>query len=143
MDELLVRYLHFIGIISLASGLVVEQFLISKKVSIAEMKKIANADALCGVASLLILCSGLLLWLVVGKPADFYSGSWVFQTKLILFLSIIILAIRPALFFIKNRNSQSSPIKIPQTTILLVRLELVIFFGMPLLTVFMAKGYGI
>jgi putative membrane protein len=143
MDELLVRYLHFIGIISLASGLVVEQFLISKEVSVTEMKKLAAADAMCGMGSLLILISGSLLWLAVGKPAVFYSGNWVFYTKLTIFLGIIVLAIYPAVFFIKNRNSKATVITIPHSIIILIRLELVLLFIIPLFAVFMARGYGI
>lgn len=143
MDEILVRYLHFLGIISLASGLVVEQFLISRQVSIKEMKKIAAADAMCGISAILILITGTLLWFVVGKPAGFYSGNWLFHTKLFIFLGIILLAIYPALFFIRNRNSQSSIINIPQSVIILVRIELLLLLTVPLFAVLMARGYGI
>lgn len=143
MDEILVRYLHFLGILSLASGLVVEQFLISKVVSINEMRKIAAADAICGMAALLILISGVLLWFAVGKPAEFYSGNWLFYTKLTIFLGIMILASYPAIFFIRNRNSKLNVINVPQLVIILIRLELVLLFTVPLFAVLMAKGYGV
>jgi len=143
MSEMLIRYLHFFGIIFLASGLVVEHFLISKEVSVNEMKKLATADAMCGMGALLILISGTLLWFAVGKPAEFYSGNWVFHTKLTIFLGIIILAIYPAVFFIRNRNSKLSVINVPQSVIVLIRIELVLLLTVPLLAVFMARGYGI
>jgi len=143
MDEILVRYLHFFGIISLTAGLVVEQFLISNEVSVNTMNKITVADAICGMGALLIIISGMLLWFVVGKPAEFYSGNWVFYTKLTIFLTIIILASYPALFFIRARNSQLSVINVPQLVITLIRIEAVLLFTVPLFAVFMAKGYGI
>ena len=142
MEELLIRYLHFLAILSLASGLMVEQFLISKKVSSTEMNKIASADALCGVAVLLIIVTGTLLWFFYGKPAEFYSENRVFYIKLIVFAVLIVLAIYPATFFIRNRNSHSNSITIPQNVIFLIKAELVLLITMPLLAVFMARGYG-
>ncbi len=143
MDEMLVRYIHFLGIISLAAGLVTEQFLVSKEVSANQMRKIATADAICGIGTLLILVSGILLWFAVGKPAEFYSGNWVFYTKLTIFLGIIVLAIYPAVFFIKNRNSELTVINVPRSVIILIRVELALLFTVPLLAVFMAKGFGL
>lgn len=143
MEELIIRYLHFLGILSLASGLVVEQFLISREVSSSEMNKIASADALCGMGVLLIFVTGALLWFSFGKPAEFYSGNWVFHTKLTIFFVIILFAIYPAIFFIRNRNSQLTVITIPQYVIFLIRAELVLLFTVPLLAVFMARGYGL
>lgn len=141
--ELLIRYSHFLGIILLAAGLMVEQFLIGQEVSAEVIRKLANADALCGFSVLLILISGPLLWFEFGKPASFYSGSWVFHLKLTLVLVIILMAVIPAIFFARNRNTGQTSIQIPMLVIRLVRLEMLLLLFVPLLAVFMARGYGL
>ena len=143
MDDTLIRYLHFLGIIVFSSGLAVELFLLSKEVTSAQMRKIATADAMCGVSFILVIVTGLLLWFVVGKPSEFYSENNVFYLKMSVLFGIIVLAISPAIFFSRNRNSALSVISIPQRIIFQVRAEVVLLVFMPLLAVLMAKGYGL
>ncbi len=142
MDDILIRYLHFLGIIIFSSGLVVELFLLSQEVSSEKMRKIAAADAMCGMSFILVIITGLLLWFVVGKPSEFYSENKVFYLKMLVLFGIVVLAISPAIFFSRNRNSDLSVIRIPQRIILQVRVEVVLLMLMPLLAVLMAKGYG-
>lgn len=139
--ELLIRYVHFIGFILLASGLVVEQFLIAKEVPAKHMRKLATADTMCGLGIVLILVTGTLLWFAVGKSAEFYSGNWVFHLKLTAVFSIVLLAVYPALYFSKNRNNEIAVIVISQRIINCVRLEMALLLLVPLLAVFMARGY--
>lgn len=141
--ELLIRYGHFLGVFLLAAGLMAEQFLISREVSADTMRKLANADALCGVSVLLILVSGPLLWFLVGKPASFYSGNWVFHLKLTMVLVLLLMAVVPAIFFARNRSVNQAVIQVPSVVIRLVRLELLLLLVVPLLAVFMARGYGL
>lgn len=67
----------------------------------------------------------------------------VFHTKLILFVAVVVLAIYPAIFFSRGLNTKSLTIKIPQTIIWVIRAELTILATIPLLAIFMARGYGI
>lgn len=142
LTELLIRYVHFIGFILLASGLVVERFLIAKEIPASQMRKLAAADTMCGLGIVLIIVTGALLWFVVGKPAEFYSGNWLFHLKLTVVFSIILLAIYPAIYFSRNRNSSAAVIVIPQRIINFVRIEMGLLLLVPLLAVFMARGFG-
>jgi putative membrane protein len=142
VEDALIRYLHFLGILVFVGGLVVELFLLSDEVSAKDMRKIASADAMCGMSFLLILISGLLLWLVVGKPAEFYSDNIVFHIKLLLVTLTLLLAISPALFFIRARNSKAAKVSVPARIMMQVRAEVVLLLFVPLMAVLMATGYG-
>ncbi len=143
MEESLVRSFHFIGIFGLFAALVSEHLLIKPEMSKVEMKKLAVVDAIYGISAIIILVAGLLLWFVVGKPAEFYSQNPVFHVKLTLFVLIAALSIYPTVFFIKNRNSQASVIKVPGKIITLVRVQLLLVLAIPFLAAAMARGIGL
>ena len=143
MEEVLVRYVHLLGIILFSSGLFVELYLLSEKVSAEQMKKLVVADRMCGVSIIIVLISGLLLWFFVGKPSVFYSGNWVFYVKLSVLFVIFLLAIYPAIFFIRNQSNDKREIEIPKRVISLIRTEVALLIIMSFLAVVMARGYGI
>ncbi|MCF2946859.1 DUF2214 family protein [Paraglaciecola aquimarina] len=146
MEDILVRYLHFIGIIVLAGTLVAEHMLLVGQVSIEQMKKIARIDMVYGVSALVVLAAGLTLWFWVGKPTEFYTKNGVFHTKVTLFVVMGLLSIYPTVFINKSINKASRPeeslITIPKRVINIIRAELACLVLIPLLAVFMAKGYG-
>jgi len=142
MEDIVVRYLHFIGIISLASMLVCQNFFLSKQLSGGQLRKLAVIDAFYGISAIVILLTGLSLWLWVGKPSDFYTKNMVFHIKFSLFLFVALLSIMPTIFFVKNRKSAESEVLVPTKVILLKRLELVALVFIPLLAVLMAQGVG-
>lgn len=143
MSDILVRYAHFIGIIILAGTLVSEHMLLTGQVSIAQMKKIARIDMVYGVSALVVLLAGLTLWLGVGKPAEFYTPNPVIHTKITLFVIMALLSIGPSLFIFKASRSSEQYITIPKKVINAIRVELTCLVLMPLMAVFMAKGYGL
>jgi putative membrane protein len=143
MQETLVRSLHFIGIFGLFAALVSEHLLIKPEMSKTEMKKLAVMDAIYGVSAITILVAGLLLWFVVGKPAEFYSQNPVFHVKLTLFVLIAVLSIYPTVFFIKNRNPQMAITKVPSKIIILIRIQLLLVLLIPFLATTMARGIGL
>lgn len=142
MEDVIVRYLHFLGVFSFASMLACQNIFLSKQLSGSQLRKLAIIDAAYGVSALVILMSGLSLWFLVGKPSDFYTPNSVFHMKFGLFLFVALLSIRPTIFFIKNRNSPEGEQVIPAKVILLKRLELLVLFFIPLLAVLMARGVG-
>ncbi|MBU2713547.1 DUF2214 family protein [Zooshikella harenae] len=142
MVEIIVRYVHFIGIIGLGATLVAEHLLISTELSAQQIKKIARIDAVYGISALVTLIAGLLLWFVVGKPADYYLKNWIFHTKISLFILIVILSIYPTIFFIKNRNSTLSKISVSKAIPIILRVELTLFLLLPFLALMVARGYG-
>ena len=142
MEELVIRYIHFVGIMGGTATLISEHLLLPAKVSLKQFKRVVVIDAFYGIFAVVVLVTGLLLWLSVGKPADFYTKNWLFHTKLVLFVVITLLSIYPTVFFLKNRNSAEEIIEVPKLVIMLIRAEILLLFAIPLLAVFMARGYG-
>ena len=142
MTEVLVRYIHFIGIIGLSSALVSEHLLLSKVMTKAQIKRIAIVDGIYGLSAMVTLIAGLLLWFVVGKPANFYTSNGLFHGKITLFLIMAVLSIFPTVFFMKNRKTDAEEIEIPKKIVMIIRIELVALLIMPLMASMMAKGFG-
>lgn len=143
MQEILVRYLHFLGIIMLASSLVAEHLLLSIDTSLNKFRRLAIIDSIYGVSALLVFFAGGLLAFVVGKPSAFYTHNWIFTLKVSLFLTIGLLSIYPTIFFIRNRKKLISEVVVPRSLVMCIRLELAILVCIPLLAALMAKGVGL
>ena len=143
MSEVLVRYMHFLGIISLGSALVSQHILLNIPADAKKLKRLAIVDAWFGISALVVLTAGLLLWFVVGKPADFYSQNWIFHLKVTVFFLIGLLSIYPTLFFVRNRNKDAFSVAIPKSVIIVNRIELTLLVAMPLFATLMAHGYGL
>jgi putative membrane protein len=144
-EVVLTRYVHFIAVFAIVGAIFSQQFLISKSMTRAEIKRIAKIDVIYGLGALLVLAAGLTLWLWVGKPAAIYSRNWLFHSKLTLFLTLGILSIYPSIFFMKNRKGQDldTKIDVPFTVILLLRLELILILIIPALASFASLGFGV
>lgn len=141
MDEIFVRYIHFLSIMALSASLVAEHMALSKEVTDQQLKKAVKINAFYGVCMLLIFITGLLLWFSVGKSAEYYNSNWLFHTKLTIFIWLALLSIHPTVFLLKNKNTTQKIIKIPKSVLVLVRFELVLLGVIPLLAVLIANGY--
>lgn len=143
--EILLRYVHFISIFAIVGVLVSEHLLLKKSMTRAEIGRLARIDAVYGFAAMSLLAAGLTLWFGgVGKPASFYSGNWIFHTKLAAFLAVGLLSIYPTIFFIRNRKGDpAETITIPPSIFWLLRFELLLVSIIPLLAGLMAKGIGL
>lgn len=140
MDELVIRYLHFIGIMMLFSMLVAENIIMLKQLTNEAIKKLAIIDGLYGFGAVLTLAAGLLLWLYVGKPKEFYTANMLFHIKLGLFVLVALFSIVPTVFLLKNLKSSS--VIVPSYIIVIKRIELLIILLMPFLAVLIARGIG-
>jgi len=140
MTEIFFRYLHFIGIMGLASTLVMQHLVISTEVTQKELKKMIFLDIIYAICVLITLVAGLTLWLSVGKDASFYSTNWVFHVKLTLFIIMALLSIYPTVFFKKSKKLAEATVKMPKMIIMLIRMQLLLVFIIPLLGVLIAKG---
>lgn len=143
--EILLRYIHFVSIFAIVGTLVSEHLLLKKQLTRAEIGRIARIDAVYGVAALTLIAAGLTLWLGgVGKPSEWYTKNWIFHTKLTCFLTIGLLSIYPTVFFIKNRKGNPDEVvAIPPKLFVMLRLELLLLFVIPLLAGLMARGIGL
>lgn len=142
--EILLRYLHFVSIFTIAGVLVSEHLLLKKALTRAEIGRLARIDAVYGLAALTLLGVGFTLWLGgFGKPAAYYSQNWIFHLKLGLFLMIGILSIYPTVFFIRNRKGDGGEmVTVPASISWMLRLELILLALIPLLAGLMARGIG-
>ncbi|PCK32847.1 DUF2214 family protein [Pseudoalteromonas piscicida] len=143
MEEIVVRYIHFIGILFLASTLAIENVLLSKSMSNQGIKRLAVIDGLYGVSALVTLGAGLTLWLVVGKPSEFYTKNPIFHAKVGLFLLVGLLSIIPTVFLLKHRNTTAANLSVPQRIIVIKRVEMLLLLVLPLLATLIARGYGL
>jgi putative membrane protein len=142
--EIFIRYIHFIGLFTVVSTLVSEHLLLKKELSRNEISRLARIDAVYGLAALVVLGAGLTLWFGgIGKPSMYYSQNWIFHLKITLFAIVGLLSIYPTRFFIKNRKGNpAETIKIPSAVVIVLRIELLLLFMIPLLAALMARGIG-
>lgn len=141
MEEIIARYIHFIGIIVLASTLVAEHVLLKGELDTAQLRRVSIIDAAYGIAALVVLSSGLTLWLWLGKPAGFYTDNPVFLAKLGSFILMGLVSIRPTVFLLRSRGG--ARVTVPKPVINHIRIELSLLVLIPLLAVLMAKGVGL
>lgn len=140
MTEIIFRYIHFIGIMSVAATLVMQHLIIAPEVTKKELKKIAFLDVIYWISVILTIVAGLVLLLGVGKDLSFYTTNKDFHIKLTLFLVVILLAIYPTQFLRKNKKSSEELIKMPKVIIMLVRMQLLLVFITPFFGVLIARG---
>lgn len=142
--EIILRYLHFVSIFTIAGVLISEHFLLKKTLTRAEIARLARIDAFYGLAAMTLLAVGLTLWLGgFGKPSVYYTMNWVFHTKLTLFLTIGLLSIYPTVFFIRHRKGNPGEVvSVPGAIFWMLRLELLLLALIPLFAGLMARGIG-
>lgn len=143
--EWLIRYLHFIGLLTMAGTLAAEWLLVGNSLTRREVGKLARIDLVYGLASLLAVGAGLTLWLsdTIGKPAEFYSKNPLFMTKLTLVVLVGLLSLPPTIFFLRNRKGeQDQKIPVPAYIRRLIQAEVLLFIAVPLLATLMARGVG-
>jgi len=141
-----IKYIHFISIFIVVSAVVAEYLLLKAKMTRAELKRLSIIDGFYGVASIIVVGAGLYLWLGgIGKPAEFYTNNHIFLTKVGLFILVGLLSLYPTIFFLKNRkgDDETTLIEVPKSIKMVIRIELLILFLMPLLATLMANGVGL
>lgn len=138
---LVIRYLHFAGILVFSATLFAELLLVKPELSRKELSRLAGVDGAFGLSALLVMGAGLLMWFSFGKPADFYSTNPVFIAKLILFGIVGSLSVLPTVYYIKNRKGDPSEmVKSPVWLKPIILAELITLLFIPLLAVLMAAG---
>jgi putative membrane protein len=142
-SELILRAGHFIGIMLLFASLLSAHILTRPELPRREIRRIAVLDLICGLAALLVLAMGLLLWFAVGKGAGFYSHNGLFHGKLTVFVIVGLLAIRPTLFWRRQRRGPADDlVAVPAAIRVLQSLQLLLILLLPVLGVLVARGIG-
>ncbi len=145
--DILIPYLHYIGIMILMGALLAEYFIVKQDISAAQIKSLANIDLVYGTAAVLVIVSGLLRWFVFdSKGAAYFNANPLFHIKLSLFVVIVILSLFPTMKFHKwlkqvmrgELNGLSS--KEMRKTLLFIRIELLLLALIPVLAVMVELG---
>ena len=142
MEESLIRYIHFIGIIILSSALVAEHLLYKKEMGREAFRQFVNVDRIYGIGAGITLLGGLLLIFYTGKPAEFYSSNPIFHIKMTLFVLVAALSFIPTRFLLVKSRTDEGTIVFPKYMIGIIRAELCFLLVMPLLAALMAQGIG-
>ena len=95
MEEALVRYVHFIGMIIISAALIGEHLLISTDMQLKLFKKLVFVNAIYALGAVLAIVGGVLLLVYVGKPAEFYMTNMLFHIKMTLFILAVMLSAFP------------------------------------------------
>ena len=112
------------------------------------LRRLFAADTVWGIAAALWLVTGLLrAFGGLEKGTAFYLGSWLFLTKMGLFLLIVALEIRPMVTFIRWRATLRRG-GVPDTSAAralyrLNHVELALVVVIVFVASFMARGFGL
>jgi putative membrane protein len=148
MAQAIVAYLHYLSIFVLFALLSVEHIQFKLPLDLSRARSLMITDIAYGICASVVLLSGAARAAWYAKGLDYYLSNSLFHAKVGLFLLIALLSITPTLTFVQMRKSLNSG-QVPQISpargkrvINCIRAELLLLLLMPLLAVFMARGYG-
>lgn len=67
---IVIRYLHFTGILLVVASLFVELVVIQRIMTRQQIRQISKIDGIYGGGAISVVLAGLLMWFSVGKPED-------------------------------------------------------------------------
>jgi len=148
--NILIPYLHYIGIMILMGALISEHVMLKPGISKDQIKSLALVDLIYGISAGLVLITGLLRWFMVDpKGAEFFTKNHLFHIKITVFVVIVFLSIYPTRKFLKwRRQVNTSEIFEPgekevKKQLMFIRIELFLLAIIPLLAVLVARGTGL
>lgn len=98
----LTRILHFAALFVVAASVLIHYIAFAPEISREDARNLYKVDLAFWMASGVALIAGLILWLGVGKPAEFYTANSLFHTKLGLFLGMLLCSIPASKFLLRE-----------------------------------------
>ncbi|MCU0542603.1 MAG: DUF2214 family protein [Oscillatoriaceae cyanobacterium Prado104] len=141
-------YFHYLGFMLAFAALTVEVFNFKKEMTLDEAKKVAFADAVYGLAAMIIIVTGFLRVLYFGKGSNYYLNNPFFYAKMGVFILASLFSLYPTFTFISwfkvLQNGEAPSLEIVQVNRLswLIKGELLCFTLLPLLAAVMARTSG-
>lgn len=138
-------YLHFLGIIAIASALSVEAILLRPSLIAQSGRWLARIDLAYFAAAIAVIASGLARAIWGAKGWAFYLHNPAFHTKLALFLAIGLISIAPSVQFIRWARAfrRDTAYAVPAAELKYARrcvmIELHLLLLLPLLAVLMSR----
>jgi putative membrane protein len=149
MAQAIAAYLHYLSIFVLFALLSVEHIQFKLPLDLSRARSLIITDIAYGISAGVVLVTGAARAIWYAKGPDYYLHNSLFHAKVGLFLLIALLSIVPTLTFVqlrKNLHAGLAPEISPargKRVINCIRAELLLLLSMPLLAVFMARGYGV
>lgn len=143
----LVDAIHMLAVLAILAGLLISMVASKPLIASDDLRSINVIYTITGIALLVAAIAGMVLWLSIGKPAEFYSNNPVFHSKMGLFTLLLLLSGFLAHRFRALQHefpAQTSGDNIPVPA-LLRRLQKVAFalvLVIPVLAWMMARGIG-
>lgn len=149
MAYAIAAYLHFMAISLLFALLLLEHHLFRQPLTLERARSLFRIDIVFGISAAVVLASGIARATFYGKGLDYYLNNSLFHAKVGLFVAVAILSIYPTLTFLRWRRAltESQAPRVSSSTArwvtAAIRLELMLLLLIPLLAVFMARGFGV
>lgn len=141
-------FLHHAAAFTLVGSVLAELVLLRGELTLPSARALVRVDALYGAAATIVLVAGFLRVFYTEKGGAYYFASGTFIAKLALFAIAGGLSIYPTMKFLAWRRGLAEK-RVPsldpralRTLRTIVHIELVLFFGMMLCAVMMARGIG-
>ena len=144
-------YTHYFALLLTGACLTAERLTIKPAMSMEEEKTMAIADALYGVAGLLVVSSGYFRVTQYGKGWEFYAHEPIFWVKLLLVAVAGAASFFPTIKIIQRsvaqRNAGDVPIapmseKLAARMTSIINAELLAIASIPLAATLMSRGVG-
>lgn len=149
MAQAIAAYLHYLSIFVLFALLTMEHVQFKLPMDLQRARSLFITDIAYGVSAGLVLLSGGARVLWYGKGLDYYLHNGLFHAKVGLFLLIALISALPTYTFLNWRNDLKAG-RVPSISprqgkwvTMALRVELLLLLIIPLLAVFMARGYGV
>jgi putative membrane protein len=146
--EAVLAYLHLLAILTMVVFIASEAALCRVEwLNAAVVERLAKIDRVYGIAALAVLATGFARTLLGGKGSAWYWSNPLLHTKVTLFVIVGVISIFPTLTFLRWRRTLRAQGTLPgeaevRKTRRLVMVQAHVIAVIPLLAVFLARGYG-
>jgi putative membrane protein len=104
--DAILAYLHFTAIFLLFAFLTVQIILIRQPLDVRMVRLLGRMDIWYFSSAIAALVTGFLRATMGAKGADFYFNAWPIYAKIVLFLAVAVLSVKPTMTFIRWRRMQ-------------------------------------
>jgi len=143
--QIVVAWLHYIGIMAFLACLLGEHLLLKQEITLAQAKTIQRLDILYGLSAAVVLITGVLR-MYLEKGFDYYLHHGAFHILLTLFVVIGLLSIYPTIVFLRWRpiTREGRAPEIPEAQFknlqTVLRVEMLLLLIAPLFAAWMAHA---
>jgi putative membrane protein len=146
--EAILSYLHLLAILTMVVFVASEAALCRVQwLNAAVVERLAKVDRIYGIAALAVLATGVTRTLLGVKGTAWYWSNPLLHMKLTLFVVVGVISIFPTLTFLRWRKAVRADGSLPNEAQIararrLIMVQAHIIAVIPLLAVFLARGYG-